>query len=97
VSPARLIARRYRVSGRVQGVFYRAGTCQQALELGITGHARNLPDGSVEVLACGEAGAVERLSEWLWEGPPSARVSDVAVEELSEEALGGWPQSFRTG
>jgi len=93
--PTRIV-RRYLVSGRVQGVFYRASTRQQAVGLGITGHARNLPDGGVEVLACGEVGAVQRLAEWLWEGPPSARVSDVAVEELTEEALGGWPQSFRT-
>ncbi len=90
------IARRYLVTGRVQGVFYRASARQQAVELGITGHARNLPDGSVEVLACGEAQAVQRLGEWLWEGPPSARVSGVAVEEITEQALGGWPQSFRT-
>jgi acylphosphatase len=80
----------------VQGVFFRASARQQALQLGITGHARNLPDGRVEVLACGLAEAVEQLCEWLWEGPPSARVTDVVVEERTEDALGGWPQSFRT-
>lgn len=90
------VARLCYVSGRVQGVFYRASTLRQAVELGVTGHARNLPDGRVEVLACGEPEAVEQLCEWLWEGPPSARVADVVVEETSEAALGGWPRAFRT-
>jgi len=68
---------RYRVTGRVQGVFFRASTRHEARNLGITGHAKNLPDGSVEVLACGTASAVEQLGEWLWVGPPAARVSRV--------------------
>jgi len=50
-----LIARRCLVAGRVQGVFYRASTRARAEALGVTGHARNLPDGRVEVLACGTA------------------------------------------
>jgi len=56
------IACRCRVSGRVQGVFYRASTRAQAQVLGVTGYARNLPDGSVEVLACGERAAVDSLA-----------------------------------
>lgn len=54
------------VSGRVQGVFYRASTRHAALDLGVVGWVRNLADGSVEVLACGDAAAVEKLREWLW-------------------------------
>jgi acylphosphatase len=60
---------RFRVSGKVQGVFYRASTREQALALGLTGYARNLPDGAVEVLACGDARAIEALERWLWQGP----------------------------
>ena len=73
------------VSGRVQGVFYRASTRQKALELGVTGYARNLPDGRVEVLACGESAAVDALCEWLWQGPPHAVVSMVscATQEMN--------------
>lgn len=72
-----MTCRRCFVSGRVQGVFFRASTRTRALALGVTGHARNLPDGRVEVLACGEPRAVEALCAWLAEGPPAARVSDV--------------------
>ncbi|MGB0712776.1 MAG: acylphosphatase [Gammaproteobacteria bacterium] len=69
-----------RVSGRVQGVWYRASTAHKARELGLTGHAHNLSDGSVEVLACGEDGAVQDLLSWLWQGPPAARVEQVSHE-----------------
>ncbi|RMG55377.1 MAG: acylphosphatase [Gammaproteobacteria bacterium] len=62
------------VSGRVQGVFFRASTREQARELGLDGWVRNLPDGRVEVLACGPADAIDRLHAWLAEGPPLARV-----------------------
>ena len=65
------------VSGRVQGVWYRASTREKALALGVTGYARNLEDGRVEVLACGEEAAVTALREWLWDGPPHAHVTDV--------------------
>lgn len=70
------------VSGRVQGVFYRASTGRRARELGVTGYARNLSDGRVEVLACGETAAVDALCEWLWRGPPAAKVSEVVVHTV---------------
>ena len=76
------IARRCLVAGRVQGVFYRASTRQRAQELGVTGYARNLADGRVEVLACGEAAAVQALCDWLWRGPPASHVTSVQVEVL---------------
>ncbi len=63
------------VAGRVQGVFFRASAREQALRLGLTGYARNLPDGRVEVLACGPVEAVARLRDWLRNGPPLAEVT----------------------
>jgi acylphosphatase len=78
------------VSGRVQGVYYRASTASQARRLGVTGYARNLADGRVEVLACGEPEAVDALCAWLWKGPPAARVSDVRVEDADCAAPGAF-------
>lgn len=72
-----MVCMRYKVIGRVQGVFFRASTQREARSLGITGYAKNMRDGSVEVLACGPQPAVEQLGEWLWVGPPAARVSQV--------------------
>ena len=76
------------VTGRVQGVFFRESTRREADKLGIIGYAVNLRDGSVEVLACGAAQAVDRLREWLWIGPPAARVSGVECREVSETPPG---------
>ena len=91
-----MIARRCFVAGRVQGVFYRASARQRATDLGVTGHARNLPDGRVEVLACGAREAVEAFCAWLWQGPPAASVTSVVVEELALEDVVPWPGAFRT-
>lgn len=87
-----MICLRCLVSGRVQGVWYRAATRQRALQLGVSGQAANLPDGRVEVIACGEPQAVQSLRDWLWEGPELARVSDVSCETLPYEDHHG----FRT-
>lgn len=89
-----LIARRCFISGRVQGVFYRASTRQKATELGCAGYARNLPDGRVEVLAVGEPQAVQSLVDWLWQGPPAADVKQVDVQELSPDELFDLPVGF---
>ncbi|WP_043739848.1 acylphosphatase [Thioalkalivibrio nitratireducens] len=75
-------ALRCRVTGRVQGVFFRASTQRHAVELGLVGYARNRSDGSVEVLAVGTPAAVARLRAWLAEGPPAARVSTVDCEPV---------------
>jgi acylphosphatase len=91
-----LIARRCFVAGRVQGVFYRASTRQQAQTLGVTGYARNLPDGRVEVLACGPAAAVDALCAWLWQGSPASSVTSVEVIELPPAAIAPWPTAFTT-
>jgi acylphosphatase len=84
------------VSGRVQGVFYRASTRQRAQELGCRGYARNLADGRVEVLAVGEPAAVHALVEWLRQGPPAAHVTDVKCTEVVPAELGNLPGSFGT-
>jgi acylphosphatase len=91
-----LVARRCLVSGRVQGVWYRASTQAKAAELGLTGHARNLDDGRVEVIACGKHEAVSALCDWLWQGSPGSSVRAVEIEDLAPEALGGKPGEFRT-
>lgn len=86
-------AARCLISGRVQGVFYRASTQAQALDLGITGWARNLQDGRVEVIACGDAASIARLKSWLWQGPSAADVSDVRCEWIEIEKA---PEGFNT-
>lgn len=78
------------VSGHVQGVWYRDTTRRKALELGLTGYARNLSDGRVEVLACGEESAVTALRDWLWEGSRHARVTDVHSERIDYQGLTGF-------
>jgi acylphosphatase len=83
------IAKLCRVSGRVQGVFYRASTQQQANQLGLSGYAKNLPDGSVEVLVVGESSKVDELVRWLWQGSPRSQVSDVIVIEVDLEMAVG--------
>jgi acylphosphatase len=82
--------RRFVVSGRVQGVWFRASTRQQAEQLGLSGHAVNLPDGRVEVVACGSEAAVEALAAWLWRGPELASVTDVAVVDLGLQQFSGF-------
>jgi len=83
---------RFVVSGRVQGVFFRASTRDEALRLGLTGHARNLPDGTVEVVACGDDAALAQLGRWLELGPPLAQVSRVDRSPVDIAV----PERFRT-
>jgi acylphosphatase len=70
------------VAGRVQGVFYRASTRHEAQQLGITGFAKNLHDGRVEVVACGSVDAIEALQSWLSKGPAGANVTGVSCETI---------------
>ncbi|UXI67458.1 acylphosphatase [Tahibacter amnicola] len=81
-------AARFLVSGRVQGVFFRASTRDEAARLGLRGYARNLADGRVEVLACGDAAAVDTLEQWLHRGPPAAKVESVRREPADAAAAG---------
>lgn len=74
-----------KVSGRVQGVFFRASARDRAVALGLRGWVRNLPDGTVEVLACGNETALEDLRLWLRQGPPMARVSEVRCDAVADD------------
>lgn len=74
---------RIRVEGLVQGVGFRFFALREARRAGIRGYVRNLPDGSVEAVASGEAGAVDEFARRLGEGPPSSRVGGVDVEEAA--------------
>lgn len=78
-------ARRVRVTGRVQGVFFRAWTQAQARDLGVSGWVRNADDGSVEAHLEGDEAAVKALIQRLHAGPPSAGVEEVAVEDAPPE------------
>ncbi|MGQ3903305.1 acylphosphatase [Mixta calida] len=83
------------VYGRVQGIGFRYSTQAQAQQLGLTGYARNLDDGSVEVLACGDNAQLEQLLAWLKAGGPrSARVDRVLTEPHQPAET---PQRFTTG
>ena len=72
------------VSGKVQGVFFRASTRHQAELLGVSCRASNLSDGRVEVLACGDPEAIGKLKAWLTKGPPQAVVNGVACETVEQ-------------
>ena len=84
---------RFTISGRVQGVFFRASTRDEAMRLGLAGHARNLADGRVEVLACGDESALAVLERWLHQGPALARVTAVERTDADVPATPG----FRIG
>jgi acylphosphatase len=71
-------------SGQVQGVSYRMYTRQKARQLGVTGYVRNLRNGDVEIVAAGEDEAVDELIKWASSGSPSAVVSDVRVEIITD-------------
>ena len=86
------MCRQFIVTGRVQGVFFRASTRDVAIPLKLRGHAINLPDGNVEVLACGDAAALQSLQVWLGTGPAHAVVSDVQCEPVDVAA----PPDFST-
>lgn len=87
-------ALRCRVTGRVQGVFFRASAQRRAQALGVVGYARNLADGSVEVLAIGPPAALEELRAWLAVGPSAARVR--ILECTSEPLPEPVPDGFAT-
>jgi acylphosphatase len=71
---------RLQICGRVQGVYFRASTVQQAQALGLTGWVMNCTDGSVAVVAQGSRARLEKLISWCRQGPPGAKVGDVSVE-----------------
>lgn len=76
-------ARHYLITGRVQGVWYRRTCQQQAVQFGLTGWVRNLRDGRVEAVACGDASTLAEFENWLRVGPPVARVDSVQIGETA--------------
>ena len=70
------------VSGKVQGVFFRKTAKDKAIELGVKGEIRNMPDETVHIIATATSGQLDQLIEWCKKGPPRAEVSNVVVEEL---------------
>jgi len=95
-----MVCKKSWVGGRVQGVFYRATAASRARELGVRGYARNLPDGRVEVVAYGNAEAVQALIDWLWIGSSGSKVTAVETVEIDLEAAqfpdGHFPDGFDT-
>lgn len=84
---ADLVCARLHITGRVQGVWYRASTRERAQALGLVGTVRNRPDGSVFAVAQGPRPAVERLIDWCHDGPPRARVARVDVSWIDPDPL----------
>jgi len=80
------------ISGQVQGVFFRASALEQAQMLGIVGHAKNMGDGRVEVLACGDELAIDAMKRWLQHGPRGATVTDVECMAVEVDE----PRGFTT-
>lgn len=78
------------VSGVVQGVFYRQSTKEKALELGISGFVKNLPDGSVYIVATGTSDELEQLVQWCKQGPSRAKVTAVNVEQVTQQEFMGF-------
>ena len=87
------VCRRFLISGRVQGVWFRESTRRQAVTLKLSGSAVNLSDGRVEVLAAGSESDVTQLAEWLHRGPRLARVDQVIEDTTEDPGLAG----FTTG
>jgi len=87
------MCRSFKVTGRVQGVFFRVSTREVAERLDLNGHAVNLPDGSVEVTVCGDDDAIDELAAWLQVGPARAHVANVVEAAVDCTA----PGTFKTG
>jgi len=71
------------ISGTVQGVYFRSSAQQQAIDFSLSGYARNLADGNIEVMLCGEMNNIEHMLEWLAHGPENAVVEAVNFEQVA--------------
>ncbi|MGL1959185.1 MAG: acylphosphatase [Colwellia sp.] len=71
------------ISGNVQGVFFRVSSQQKAIDYGLSGYARNLADGNIEVVICGEQANVDKMLAWLKKGPPQAEVEDMQQKKIA--------------
>ena len=85
-----MAAARFLIRGQVQGVGFRVHTRHEALRLGLTGYAKNLSDGRVEVLAVGKSAALDALERWLRIGPPAARVEEVRRADVESDESEGF-------
>lgn len=85
-----VVCKRLLVTGKVQGVGFRASTLREATRIaGLRGWVRNLPDGRVEIMVQGDQSKVHELVEWSYSGPPASQVANVEVEDTRvEPALG---------
>ncbi|OAN17658.1 acylphosphatase [Photobacterium jeanii] len=79
-----------KIQGRVQGVGFRFHTAHEGLKHGLTGYAKNLPDGSVEVLACGHEEAINKLLAWLEQGPKTSNVTHLESDEVDWRHVDGF-------
>lgn len=86
---------KFSISGKVQGVCFRDCTRDKAVELGLSGWVRNLPNGRVEAVARGESEQLDKLKEWLWTGPPLADVTGVSSEPCQEHVPDGFLAIYR--
>ena len=77
-----------RITGRVQGVGYRAAFLREAEKRGLSGWVRNRLDGSVEAVVAGDAAALAAIEEWAWRGPAAANVRAVVVEDAPDAQVG---------
>jgi acylphosphatase len=75
------------IKGKVQGVFFRQSAKDKARDLELTGTAKNLPDGSVHIIATGKKEQLDRFVSWCHEGPPSATVTGVSIAEINLQAF----------
>lgn len=95
MSDAAVEARRFFISGKVQGVFFRDYTRREAERLGLAGYALNLDDGRVEVLAQGAPADLDALARWLADGSPASRVDQVNAEPAVEQVESGFATGWR--
>ena len=73
---------RIKIEGRVQGVFYRQSAQEKAISLDIKGTVKNCEDDTVEIIATGAKGQLDKLVQWCWQGPSRAKVTNVTTQEL---------------
>ncbi|MDX2048272.1 MAG: acylphosphatase [Chitinophagaceae bacterium] len=85
-----MVCRQIIVRGKVQGVYYRASAKDEADRLGIQGEVKNLPDGSVCIIAEGTAGQIDELIAWCYKGPPRAIVDELIVADTGIKGFKGF-------
>lgn len=84
------LTKQYFIQGKVQQAGFRMAVKRQAQLLNLGGYTRNLPDGRVEVVVTGHAPRLQRLADWLWQGPPSAKVDRVTEHDIQPENFNGF-------